>query len=201
MLSIGAVMEKCAFMDDRFDIDYARATAERFGLPLKKRLSQLSKGMKSQFGIVLGLAFNRPITVMDEPISGLDEWARKSFYKLLCEAQCDNPRIFLISTHLLGEFEQYADSFMVINNGKLAACDKRETFETLFVRVSGAEEHVANVIGDLETYEEKSLAGVKSVTVPNLLNREKKNYAKEHDVDIRYTSIDDACVILGGLLL
>ena len=201
MLSIGAVMEKCAFMDYRFDIEYARATAERFGLPLKKRLSQLSKGMKSQFGIVLGLAFNRPITVMDEPISGLDDGSRRLFYSLLIKAQSDNPRMFLISTHLLGEFEQYADSFMVINNGKLAACDKRETFETLFVRVSGAAEHVANVIGDLETYEEKSLAGVKSVTVPNLLNREKKNYAKEHDVDIRFMPVDDACVILGGLLL
>lgn len=199
MLSIGAVMEKCAFMDERFDLDYARATAERFELPLKKRLSQLSKGMKSQFGIVLGLAFNRPITVMDEPISGLDEWARKSFYKLLVEAQCDNPRIFLISTHLLGEFERHADSFMVINKGKLAAYDKREAFETLFVRVSGAAEHVDAVIGDLETYEQKQLADAKSVTVPNLLSRERKNYAKEHDVDIRYTSIDDACVILGGL--
>ena len=180
-------------------MDYARDVAEQFGLNLKKRQSQLSKGMKSQFGITVGLAFNRPITVMDEPISGLDEGSRRLFYSLLVKAQCDNPRMFLVSTHLLGEFDRYADSFMVVSKGKIAAYDARETFETLFVRVSGAAENVDEVTDGLETYDEKRLAGVKSVTVPDLLSREKKKFAADHDVDIRRVSVNDACFILGGL--
>lgn len=198
-LSLGGILEKCAFMDKRFDLDYARDVAEQFGLNLKKRQSQLSKGMKSQFGITVGLAFNRPITVMDEPISGLDEGSRRLFYSLLVKAQCDNPRMFLVSTHLLGEFDRYADSFMVVSKGKIAAYDARETFETLFVRVSGAAENVDEVTEGLEKYDEKRLAGVKSVTVPDLLSREKKKFAADHDVDIRRVSVNDACFILGGL--
>lgn len=198
-LSIGAILEKCAFLDARFDLEFARAAAQKFGLNLKKRHGQLSKGMKSQFGIIVGLAFNRPITIMDEPISGLDESSRRTFYSLLVESQCDNPRVFLITTHLLGEFEQYADTFMVMTGGKLAAYDKREAFERLFVRVSGLAENVDKVIDGLETYEVKTFAEMKSVTVPDLLKRENKKFAAEHNVDIRHVSVNDACVILGGL--
>ncbi len=199
MLSLDKILEKCAFMDERFDLEYARLTAERFGLNLKKRLSQLSKGMKSQFGIIVGLAFNRPITVMDEPISGLDEWSRRLFYKLLIEVQSNRPRTFIISTHLLGEFEQYADSFMVLSHGDITAYDRRETFETLFIRVSGAATDVDKVIDGLETYDEKSIVDEKSVIVPNLINREKRRFAVEHDVEIKHVSVNDACVLLGGL--
>lgn len=198
-LSIGRILEKCAFMDKRFDLEYAREMAKQFGLNLKKRQSQLSKGMKNQFGIIVGLAFNRPITIMDEPISGLDESSRRLFYSLLVKSQCDNPRTFIVTTHLLGEFEKYADSFMVMNKGKLAAYDKREAFETLFVRVTGTEENVDKLTDGLESYEVKTFAGMKSATVPNLLNREKKKFAEENNVEIRGVSVDDACVILGDL--
>ena len=198
-LSLNGILEKCAFMDARFDLDYAREMAKSFGLNIKKRQAHLSKGMKSQFGIIVGLAFNRPITIMDEPISGLDESSRRLFYSLLVRAQCDKPRIFLITTHLLGEFEQYADAFMVLSNGRLAAYDNRETFERLFIRVSGLGENVDKVTDGLESYDVKTFAGIKSVTVPNLINREKRKFALEHNVDIRNLSVNDACVILGGL--
>ncbi len=200
-LSLGKILEKCAYMDERFDLEYARELADRFELNLKKRQPQLSKGMRNHFAVTVGFAFNRPITIMDEPVSGLDEGARRLFYSLLVQAQCDNPRIFIITTHLMGEFERYADTFMVLKNGKIAAYDKRETFETLFVRVSGNAENVDKVIGDLETFDVKTLAGIKSVTVPNLLKREKKRFASDNDVDIRPVGVNDACVILGGLQL
>lgn len=200
-MSTGKILEKCAFMDERFDLEYARELADRFELNLKKRQSQLSKGMRNHFAIIVGLAFNRPVTIMDEPVSGLDEGARRLFYSLLVKAQCDNPRIFIITTHLLGEFEKYADTFMVLKKGKITAYDRRETFETLFVRVSGAAENVDKVTEGLEIFDVKTLAGVKSVTVPDLLTCEQKSFAESNEVDIRPVGVDDACVILGGLQL
>lgn len=200
-LPLGKILEKCAFMDERFDLEYARDLSDKFELNLKKRHSQLSKGMRNHFAIIAGLSFNRPITIMDEPVSGLDEGARRLFYSLLVQAQCDDPRIFIITTHYLGEFERYADAFMVLKNGKIAAYDKRETFETLFVRVSGNAEKVDKVINGLETFDVKTLAGVKSVTVPDLLTREIKSFAADNEVEIRPVGVGDACAILGGLQL
>lgn len=198
-LSLEKILDKCEFMDKRFDLQFAHEAARAFGLDLKKRISQLSKGMRSQFHIVIGLAFDRPVTILDEPVSGLDESSRRIFYSQLVKAQCKKPRIFLISTHLLGEFEKYADSLMVLSQGKLAAYDSRETFETLFVRVSGLAEYVDKVTDGLETYDVKNLASVKSVTVPNLIYRQARRFAEENNVDIRRVSVNDACVILGEL--
>lgn len=198
-LTLDGVLEKCAFLDERFDLAFARDAATQFGLNLKKRHTQLSKGMRNQFGVIVALAFNRPITVLDEPVSGLDEGARKLFYSLLVKSQCNNPRIFLISTHLLGEFEQYADTCMVLRDGRIAAYDTRETFETLFIQVSGRTDYVEQAIAGLEVLESKQFAGLRNVTVPNLMDRERKRFAEQHNVDIRHVSVNDACVILGGL--
>ncbi len=200
-LSLGKILEKCAFMDKRFDLEYARELADRFELNLKKRQSQLSKGMRNHFAIIVGFAFNRPITIMDEPVSGLDEGARRLFYSELVKAQCGNPRIFIITTHLLGEFEKYADNFLVLKKGKLAAYDERETFETLFVRLTGNAEKVDEIIGESETFDVKTLADVKSVTVPALLTREQKDFARDNGVEIKPVGVNDACIILGGLQL
>ena len=200
-LSLDNILKKCAFMDNGFDLEYARDLSDRFELNLNKRHSQLSRGMRNHFAIIVGLAFNRPITIMDEPVAGLDEGARRLFYSLLVRAQCDNPRIFIITTHILDEFERYADTFMVLKDGKIAAYDKRETFETLFVRVSGNVGIVDRVIGDLETFDVKTLASIKSVTVPDFLTRERKIFAADNDVEIRAVGVNDACAILGGLQL
>ena len=198
-LTLAGILDKCAFMDERFDLLYAHDVAAQFSLNLKKRYAQLSKGMKNQFGIIVALAFNRPITVMDEPVSGLDEGARKLFYSLLVKSQIHNPRIFVVSTHLLGEFEQYADTFMVLRDGRIAAYDKRETFETLFIQVSGQSEYVERAIEGLEICKIKEFAGMRNVTVPNLMDHERKRFAEQHNVDIRHVSVNEACVILGGL--
>ncbi len=198
-LTLGGILEKCAFMDGRFDLPYARRLAAGFGLNLKKRQSQLSKGMRSQLNIVVALAFNRPITVMDEPVSGLDEGSRKLFYGQLVRSQSENPRTFLISTHLLGEFEQYADTFMVLTGGKIAAYDAREAFETLLVRVTGLGENVDKVTEGLQAYETKTFADMKSVTVANLIDRAGRKFAAEHNVDIRRVPVNDVCTLLGEL--
>lgn len=198
-LTLAGILEKCAFMDRRFDLRYAHEMADGFGLGLKKRQSQLSKGMRNQFNIIVALAFNRPVTVMDEPVSGLDEASRKLFYSLLVRSQNENPRLFIISTHLLGEFEQYADTFMVLTRGKIAAYDARETFETLLVRVTGLGENVDKVVEGLQVYETKTFAGMKSVTVANLIDRAGKKFAAEHNVDIRHVPVNDVCTLLGEL--
>lgn len=155
--------------------------------------------MRNQFNIIVALASTGPLTVMDEPVSGLDEASRKLFYSLLVRSQNENPRLFIISTHLLGEFEQYADTFMVLTRGKIAAYDARETFETLLVRVTGLGENVDKVVEGLTIYETKTFAGMKSVTVANLIDRAGKKFAAEHNVDIRHVPVNDVCTLLGEL--
>ena len=62
-----------------WDKAYAEQLVARFGLDRKKKISKLSKGMMSMVTIVLALASRAPITILDEPVAGLDVVAREDF--------------------------------------------------------------------------------------------------------------------------
>ena len=86
-----------------WDEAYAQRLVQRFGLETKKRISKLSKGMLSMVTIILALASRAPITILDEPVAGLDVVAREDFYKLLLEDYTETGRTFVISTHIIEE--------------------------------------------------------------------------------------------------
>ena len=54
-----------------------------FGLPRRRRIRKLSRGMRSAVGIVIGLAARAELTLFDEPYAGLDPAARQLFYDRL----------------------------------------------------------------------------------------------------------------------
>ena len=63
-----------------WDADYAEKLVDRFALPPKKRLGQLSSGQRSALGITLGLASRSPLTMLDESYLGMDAPSRYAFY-------------------------------------------------------------------------------------------------------------------------
>ena len=69
----------------------------------------------------------------------------------------------------------------------------------LLVRVTGLGENVDKVVEGLTIYETKTFAGMKSVTVANLIDRAGKKFAAEHNVDIRHVPVNDVCTLLGEL--
>ena len=58
--------------------EYARLIAQ-FGLPPKKKLKTLSKGMRAKVALSLALAHQPELLVLDEPTSGLDALVRREF--------------------------------------------------------------------------------------------------------------------------
>ena len=85
----------------RWDKEYAKRLTERFGLDMKKRISKLSKGMMSMVTIIIAMASRAPITILDEPVAGLDVVAREDFYKILMEDYTETGRTFIIYTHII----------------------------------------------------------------------------------------------------
>ena len=72
-----------------WDEDYAQRLLGEFKLEPKKKIYQLSKGQMSMVTILIALASRAPVTILDEPASGLDVVMRERFYQLLLE---DLPR-------------------------------------------------------------------------------------------------------------
>lgn len=83
----------------------------------KRRIGQLSGGMRRRVGIAQALVGTPQILVVDEPTAGLDPEERVRFRNLLCEIAQD--RIVLLSTHIVGDIEATCDEIGIMDKGKI----------------------------------------------------------------------------------
>lgn len=84
-----------------------------------KRVKDFSLGMKQRLGIARAIITKPELLILDEPINGLDPVGIKELrelFKMLCK---EYGITIMISSHILGEIEQLADTVGVIKDGRL----------------------------------------------------------------------------------
>lgn len=82
-------------------------------------VENFSLGMKQRLGIARAIITRPELLILDEPINGLDPIGIReirNLFKLLCK---EYDITMLISSHILAEIEQMADTIGVVNKGKL----------------------------------------------------------------------------------
>ena len=95
-------------------------TLTRLGLPADKQMSELSGGWRRRVLLAQALVAEPDVLLLDEPLNGTDPRQRIQFQALL-HRLADEGRTILISSHILEEVEQLADTVLLIVAGKLAA--------------------------------------------------------------------------------
>ncbi|WP_193790111.1 ABC transporter ATP-binding protein [Paenibacillus beijingensis] len=120
-----------------WDREYAGALLEDFRLPLKRRMKQLSRGMLSSVGIIVGLASRAPLTIFDEPYLGLDAVARSLFYDRMIEDYAEHPRTVVLSTHLIDEVSRILEHIIVIDNGRIMIDEEAEALRGRAYSIAG----------------------------------------------------------------
>mgnify|MGYP000869330269 CR=1 FL=1 len=84
-----------------------------------KDVKDFSLGMKQRLGIARAILTKPEILILDEPTNGLDPVGIKEFRNLFQVLSKDYGITLLISSHILGEIEQIADTIGVIKDGTL----------------------------------------------------------------------------------
>ena len=102
-----------------WDEEYAKELIELFDIDPRKKINRLSKGMLSVVTIIVALASKAEITIMDEPVAGLDVVAREQFYKLLIDEYANTGRTFVISTHIIEEAASLFERVIIIDDGEI----------------------------------------------------------------------------------
>ncbi|GGG15831.1 ABC transporter ATP-binding protein [Lysinibacillus alkalisoli] len=118
-MSVEQALKANQFFYPKWDRALADELVEIFALPLKTKVKNLSKGMTSALGIIVGLASQAAITIFDEPYIGMDVAARSKFYDVLLEQQEINPRLFLFSTHLIDEVSDLFEEVLILQQGEV----------------------------------------------------------------------------------
>ena len=84
----------------------------------KRKIKQLSGGMKRRVGIAQALIGNPQILVVDEPTAGLDPEERVRFRGLLSRYAREG-RTVLLSTHIVEDVHQLCGELAVLRKGRL----------------------------------------------------------------------------------
>ncbi|WP_068614144.1 ABC transporter ATP-binding protein [Paenibacillus tuaregi] len=85
----------------------------------KKPVKDFSLGMKQRLGIARAVITKPDLLILDEPINGLDPVGIKEMRDLFKMLSQQFGITLLVSSHILGEIEQIADTIGVIRSGRL----------------------------------------------------------------------------------
>lgn len=144
------------------DLDYAYSLAEKFSLNLNKKVKALSTGYNSIFKIIIALACNAPIILLDEPVLGLDANFRDLFYRELLTNYSENPRTIVISTHLIEEAADVIEDVVIIKDGKIIMQDSVQSVLSNGYTVTGPVQAVDSFVLGKHVLGSDTLGGIKS---------------------------------------
>jgi ABC-2 type transport system ATP-binding protein len=102
------------------------AVTERMGISgeIDRQVRTLSTGITHRLGLARALLHGPAVLLLDEPTRSLDPLAAADFRRLLKdELVRRRGTTLLFASHTLSEVEQIADRVLVLDHGKLAACD------------------------------------------------------------------------------
>lgn len=140
------ILKTYNLMYDTFDQEYAESLLDSFDIKLKTKFSKLSTGNKTLVQNTLGLATRAPITILDEPTNGLDSVNRQNFFHYMMEDYAAHPRLFMLSTHLIQEVENYLTNVVILKNAKVLLDDSLESIQAKSHLIKNARLDNKNII-------------------------------------------------------
>lgn len=119
---MSTIKDMADFYEDMFDVfdrdRFVRIQA-LLKIPIQKKISQLSKGMKKQVAFWLAICTKPDVMILDEPVDGLDPVMRRQIWSLLLQDVAERNMTVVVSSHNLRELEDVCDYVGILHEGKL----------------------------------------------------------------------------------
>jgi ABC-2 type transport system ATP-binding protein len=98
--------------------DLAATLLRRYELPPARRVSRLSKGMRTKLALLLAIARRPKLLILDEPSEGLDPHSVEDLLETLVSESAEGTTVFF-SSHQIEEVERISDQVCVLHRGSL----------------------------------------------------------------------------------
>ncbi|MBO6108961.1 MAG: ABC transporter ATP-binding protein [Eubacterium sp.] len=123
---------------------------------LEKNLQfrRMSKGMLKQAAVILAMCIRAEVIVLDEPMDGLDPYARHRVWQLILDSVAAEGTTVLVSSHNLRELEDVCDHVGIIDHGRIVKegsydelmASGEMTLEDVFIKeVGGADDGFSDI--------------------------------------------------------
>lgn len=151
----------------------------------KKAVKDFSLGMKQRLGIARAILTKPEILILDEPINGLDPLGIKEIRNLLKMLSKEYGITIFISSHIITEIEQIADTIGVISNGTLIS-------EVLMENIKDKKlEYIEVVVNDGQ---KAAFVLSKELSIKNFKNID-KNIIRIYETHLPQSSISKSLVL------
>jgi ABC-2 type transport system ATP-binding protein len=118
-MKVSEILRFLAAFYPTWNWNLAKELLEKFALPGNVKIRHLSKGQNVRLGLLLALAHEPKLVILDDPALGLDPIMRKEFLRdVVTHLQGRGMTVFF-SSHLLYEVEPVADMVGILDRGRV----------------------------------------------------------------------------------
>lgn len=127
-----------------------------FNISEKKKIRDLSQGMKVKINLAIALSHKAKLLILDEPTSGLDPVSRDEILDIFINLVNDEGVSILFSTQIVSDLERCADYITYIRDGEIIDSSTLNDFVDKYYLIKGE-------VSTLKEQEKNLLIGYKVV--------------------------------------
>ncbi len=154
-MTVGQIIRFTSGFFPAWRSDMAATLLRKYELPADRKVSRLSKGMRTKLALLLAIARRPKLLILDEPSEGLDPRSEEQLLETLVTESAEGTSVFF-SSHQIEEVERISDQVCVIHRGTLV-------MDTSIDELRESWRRVDIVLPDALRVEDFQLTGVKRI--------------------------------------
>jgi len=131
----------------RWDGARYRQLLDEFGIELRAKVKELSRGMSMKLMIAVALSHQARLLLFDEPTSGLDPVARDELAGIIGDFLTDEGHSVLFSTHITADLDRIGDYVTLVHNGRVVRTGAKDEILDAYRVVRGGPEDLGGLVG------------------------------------------------------
>lgn len=131
-MTVEQTIDYVASLNDSWNGMKADKLLANSDLPIKQKVSHLSKGMKTKLYLIITLSLDVDILLLDEPTLGLDIVFRKEFFNTILGEFFNENKTIIISTHQVEEVEHILEDIIFIDEGRIILQENIEQLKSKY---------------------------------------------------------------------
>ncbi|UII56935.1 ABC transporter ATP-binding protein [Cytobacillus spongiae] len=196
-LNLKEILQESARFFPNWNQKLAEGLFDYFSFTPTDRHHNLSKGMKSTFNMIIGLASRSALTIFDEPTTGMDAAVRKDFYRALLKDYIRYPRTIILSSHLLNELEDILEEVLLLKDGKVLLHETMTDLKEYAIALKGPTETLCRWTQNVDILHEGTVgANTAYQVVENKWNESEQQQMKKEGIDIVKINANELCIYL-----
>jgi ABC-2 type transport system ATP-binding protein len=188
-LKVRQALAAASMFYPNWDAELAGTLLDAYELPAGRAVKKLSRGMRTAMGIVICLAAHAEVTLLDEPVAGLDAVVRDLFYQHLLADYTAHPRCILLSTHLVDEVSDLLERILILDRGRLVLDALTDDLRGNAATVTGPTGSVERFIADRTTLSRRTLGARTTAVMAGRLDDRDRELAELLHLDLGHLTL------------